>query len=74
MVCVTPNKGIDMDMADQSTELEELHLKVALSKHASYTIEAGSPGECEWCGEFSERIVRHACPRCRDKFKLDTRG
>lgn len=60
-------------MADQSMELEEFHLKVALDRHASRTIDAGLPGECEWCGEFSERIVRRACPRCRDEFKLDMR-
>ena len=30
----------------------------------------GNPGECEYCGEWSERLVKKACARCRDKYKL----
>jgi hypothetical protein len=30
----------------------------------------GEPGECEWCGEDSPRLVRGACARCRDKYNL----
>lgn len=31
----------------------------------------GEPGECEWCGEDSPRLVRGACARCRDKYGLE---
>lgn len=31
----------------------------------------GEPGECEWCGEGSPRLVRGACARCRDKYSLE---
>ncbi len=30
----------------------------------------GEPGECEWCGEHSRRLVRKACAKCRDEFNL----
>ncbi len=33
-------------------------------------MEKGQPGECEWCGEETLRIVKGACARCRDKYNL----
>lgn len=31
----------------------------------------GTPGECDWCGEDSPRLVNKACARCRDEYRLD---
>jgi len=31
----------------------------------------GEPGECDWCGEESPRLVNGYCARCRDEYKLD---
>lgn len=33
-------------------------------------IPEGVEGDCELCGEHSLRLVRGACARCRDKYKL----
>lgn len=37
-------------------------------------IEPGEPGECDYCGEESARVVmrqeRPACAKCRDRYKL----
>jgi len=33
-------------------------------------IPKGEEGECPLCGEYSLRIVRNACPPCRDKYGL----
>ena len=30
----------------------------------------GEPGDCERCGEWSERLVNGVCAPCRDRFKL----
>jgi hypothetical protein len=30
----------------------------------------GEPGECDYCGEQSLRLVCGNCARCRDKYKL----
>jgi len=59
------------DFIDQSDErqavLEEARI-ANLRRHAQ--LEPGAPGECEYCGEQSPRLVRNACAPCRDKRKL----
>lgn len=62
-----------MDIADEALRSEELDLKIALNRHKLRTYCAGHPGECEWCGEHSPRIVRGACAKCRDELNLDKR-
>ena len=39
-------------------------------RNKAATMSVGNPGVCEWCGEDSPRLVRGACARCRDKYKL----
>jgi RNA polymerase-binding transcription factor DksA len=43
---------------------------VAAVREAAAKMPAGTPGECELCGEESPRLVNGACARCRDKHKL----
>lgn len=33
-------------------------------------LEPGQAGECERCGEESVRLIRNACARCRDRYRL----
>ena len=42
--------------------IKEIQAKAVLVNEGS--------GECEWCGEHFPRLVKKACGRCRDEFKL----
>ena len=57
------------DEVDRADAEIERHLHEALRRNRA-EIEVGKPGECELCGEESPRLVRGACARCRDKYKL----
>lgn len=61
-----------MDEADITAErmqvLDEAMLANAKNKAAE--IPAGSPGECDMCGEWSGRLVKGICAPCRDKYKI----
>lgn len=39
-------------------------------RRAAAEIPVGEPGECDHCGEFTQRLVGGACAPCRDKYKL----
>ena len=57
----------DADRADQEIER---HLAEAM-RRASKEIKSGKPGECDFCGEWSGRLVNGACAHCRDRRGLD---
>ena len=59
-----------MDEADISVKNEEFYLEESLRKVRNMKIPKGTKGECQYCGEYFERIVNDACARCRDKYKL----
>ncbi len=61
-----------MDDADKADGLIAAREKeaVAAAQRAAADMPKGKPGECDLCGEWSERLVRGACARCRDKHKL----
>lgn len=61
-----------MDDADKADGLIAAREKeaVAAAQRAAADMPKGTPGECDLCGEWSERLVRGACARCRDKHKL----
>ena len=61
-----------MDDADKADGLIAAREKEALAqaRRAVAAMPEGTPGECDLCGEWSERLVRAACARCRDKHKL----
>lgn len=42
----------------------------AAIRHQAEAIPAGTPGDCDYCGEWSGRLVEGACARCRDKYRL----
>ena len=60
----------DIDRAGAHIEATEKQIIDAARKKAA-DMEIGYAGECEWCGDYKERLVNGACGRCRDEFKLD---
>lgn len=57
------------DDADRAGELIEIATTDAI-RNASKPIAPGEPGDCEYCGEWSGRLVHGACAPCRDERKL----
>lgn len=59
------------DEIDKAQEYESMMTEAAiLQARAKSEIVKGDPGECEFCGEWSGRLVNGACAPCRDKYKL----
>jgi hypothetical protein len=59
----------DIDRAGDHIDKSEKEL-IDATRKAAANIPLGTKGECEWCGEYFERLVNKACGRCRDEFKL----
>lgn len=59
-----------MDDVDRAQE-RELIARAAAIAQASKDLPAGEPGECDFCGNHSPRLIRGACARCRDDLGLD---
>lgn len=53
------------DAADFATVLERQHLERSLAA-ARQPVPAGEPGECEVCGDDSQRLIEGRCAPCRD--------
>lgn len=64
---------LKMDEVDTANKLIETLAEkdVAFIRYKAAQMPKGETGECEYCGEHSQRIVNGACARCRDKLKLD---
>ncbi len=59
----------EIDIAQEREQADTALAINAVRKRAA-AIEPGEAGECEYCGEWSARIVRGACAPCRDQRKL----
>lgn len=59
-----------MDDMDRAQEREQLARAAAIAQ-AARDLPAGEPGECDYCGNESRRLVHGACARCRDEYGLD---
>lgn len=59
-------RQIDMAIEAQDRQTE-LSIAQARKKAA---MPAGMPGECDWCGMASMRLINSACAPCRDKYRL----
>lgn len=58
-----------IDIANESRDAEEARrIKAAHDQVAR--MPAGEPGDCDLCGEWCGRLVKGACARCRDKWRL----
>ncbi len=57
------------DIIDRAND----HAQAMLDAHiaaARHDIKPGVEGECELCGEWSARLINHACAPCRDRHHL----
>lgn len=56
------------DFADRSVETNELFDDVAIKEvqRKAALIPVGAPGDCVYCGEYFERVVKDHCGHCRD--------
>lgn len=54
-----------IDIAQEAIEAEQERLLARIPKHGG-VLAKGEPGDCEKCGEYSERLVLGECARCRE--------
>jgi hypothetical protein len=59
------------DEIDHANEYAERMRDHALRQARGKPMPKGEPGECEWCGYYSKRIVRGHCAKCRDELGID---
>lgn len=59
----------DADRADMSIE-SVIDWRVSEATRKAASIPAGEPGDCDFCGEWSGRLVNGACSPCRDRRGL----
>ncbi len=62
-------RGDIIDQANDRAELDTANC-VATARARAANIPAGEPGDCDLCGEWSQRLVNGACAPCRDKYRL----
>lgn len=60
----------EADCAQAHVEMLDRYVIGAARAKAAQPMEPGAPGECDYCGEHSPRLVRGACARCRDRLGL----
>ena len=58
------------DEIDIAQEREAIETENAI-RRASRELSQGKPGDCDLCGEWTGRLIRGVCARCRDKHGLD---
>jgi hypothetical protein len=61
-----------MDEIDKANDHAQLLMDSAVENHLRDAPEMakGEPGECEYCGHNSPRLVGGACAPCRDEYGL----
>lgn len=57
------------DEVDRANDYAQMATEAAINNN-SKPIQAGEPGDCELCGEWSGRLINGACAPCRDKYRL----
>jgi hypothetical protein len=62
-----------MDIIDHANDRAEelMHFAEQTIRAKAAEIPAGEPGDCDFCGEPSGRLVGGACAFCRDKYHLE---
>lgn len=58
------------DPIDNAQDREQLDRELAIASRPSPVLAPGAPGDCEYCGEWSGRLIGDACAPCRDRYKL----
>lgn len=54
----------------QQREQEDTARAIKAARETAHRIPVGEPGDCDFCGEWSGRLVVGACAPCRDKWRL----
>jgi predicted RNA-binding Zn-ribbon protein involved in translation (DUF1610 family) len=62
------------DVADMANDVAQAALDRSIRAVTAAPFEEGAAGECNECGDESERIVRGRCARCREPKKGYARG
>lgn len=57
------------DIANDTRDMAEA-IAIAAAQTRAAQIPAGEPGDCDFCGEWSGRLVAGACAPCRDARRL----
>jgi hypothetical protein len=60
--------GVDADFAAEITQVRTDSAIEAIRRKS--LIDPGVPGDCDFCGEWSGRLIEGACAPCRDRYKL----
>ena len=60
------------DIIDTANDVAEAEADRAITaaRAEAAQIPVGSPGDCDFCGEWCGRLVGGACAPCRDKRRL----
>lgn len=58
-----------IDTANDQRDKEEA-FRIQSARDQAAKIPIGTPGNCDFCGEWTGRLVRGACAPCRDRWRL----
>lgn len=58
------------DIVDEANDRVERRVLEAIARAQEKPLDPGKPGECDFCGEWSGRLILGACAPCRDRRKL----
>jgi hypothetical protein len=60
------------DPIDTANDQAQKHTEASLAtiRARAAQIPVGTTGHCDFCGEWSGRLVRDACAPCRDRLRL----
>lgn len=59
----------EIDVANDYEDRRKQQIIDSIRRQAQ--LKKGREGDCEFCGEWSSRLINDACAPCRDKYKLD---
>ncbi len=59
------------DEIDRANDYVEAIREAAIASRKSAIIDPGQPGECDWCGRDTPRLVRGLCAPCRDELGVE---
>jgi hypothetical protein len=59
----------EIDIANDRAEADTSRA-IAAARSGAANIPAGTPGDCDFCGEWTSRLVGGVCARCRDRYRM----
>lgn len=58
----------EIDIANDRAQAD--NERAIAAARAGADLPHGEPGDCDYCGEWSGRLVNGACAPCRDRYRL----